>query len=453
MSFEKWCEQHNFSFEDITLYYKSSEKNSVISSKTFMAYFDEAKDELVRLGFTSEEAKKILIINRSNVMIKEKYEKRIKVLKTLFNNNSSNNINITSIYLKYSSKTLTTRINLLKLNKFSQEEIIILLRNNDRFLLHTCDEINSCIKLFKNYDVPNNKIKRLFINNSCKIFSLKQDDFNKTIDLLINIGFNISEINNIIKNFPKILIIEKDVIKNVFKLFEDYILSKEDTITFFINKPNTFDYNEEVYNQMKDELILLGLNENNIKNVTLNANEIVTYKNNKVHLIKSKLKDLGFENEEIKLIIIGHPKILYHNSKKIEEIYKILKNNNLTKDQITDIFLNYPRIIESKCNSLDNKIKLLHRLDILELTILHPKNLIQGCEKTYLRYLYVFNILEEEITDKNIGLIYASSIKKVPQINILRTYFSYKDDMENTYEKRLEKKEKDNVKIKCYGGY
>ena len=34
-----------------------------------MAYFDEAKDELVRLGFTSEEAKKILIINRSNVMI------------------------------------------------------------------------------------------------------------------------------------------------------------------------------------------------------------------------------------------------------------------------------------------------------------------------------------------------------------------------------------------------
>jgi len=158
---------------------------------------------------------------------------------------------------------------------------------------------------------------------------------------------------------------------------------------------------------------------------------------------------MGFIQKEVKQIILDDPKLLYKSMDSLKKSYNIILDCNFSKEEAKTIILNYPRLLESCPESIKAKLDLINKLDIKDIILLNPKNLIQGNEKTYLRYMYAFNVLEEEIETKNYTLIYSSKLKKMPDIEELRTMYSYVDDMNNSLDNRLKKAKENNIKVKC----
>lgn len=451
MTFETWCKIRGFSEQEISIYEKRSSYFD-ISRKTFMENYDASHEELMNLGFFKNEARMILILDQCNVTLKDEFEKRLEIIKILgsFNANKKN-LYVISTYLKYDSNNIKNKVDLLKSKSFSYTlgDIQKLLNNDLKFLTYSSQNIENHLNFFKDLNVSKDKIKQLFLTHSKEIMSFSIEELDKNILRLCSYGYSKEQAYGMAKLNPKIVLAKDELIKYAFQLWKSYGLSDEEIRKKFKDRSLLLMPKIKIYQDMISDLKEKGFTDYDIKKLTLNADEITVSRSNKIDRFYEIFYQMNLNDDDIKKIIMGNPKILYHILKKINDIYDLLKSFRLTDEEIKFIFLKYPRIIESSCESLKEKLKLLKRLDILKLTLLNPKNLIQGCEKTYLRYLYIFNELKEEITLENYNLIYRSNCTCIPDMEDLRKIYSYKDDMENTLEKRIQKAKAVGKKIKC----
>lgn len=448
MNFIEWCEEKQITKKEVQTYLKRA-KYTHTKEETFMNNYDKALNNLKQYGFTTKEAKTILIITPSNVCSAYKNKENVDFIINNMIEKDKKNLYLISIYLKYDIIMLQTKIDFLINIGFSKEDIKKALSRNNYLLTYSLNNLKEHVKYLEKFKINKKDIVFFISQNSKRFMKMNEKNINEELLKICKLGFTYDEVLKMVKKTTKLITIDKSEIKDALEIFISCGLNKEKAIEKFNKNPFLFDSNLSIYKQIIKYLKNNGFDDKDIKKITIKAPELISQKSNKINNFYKLFIDLGFTKKEIKEIILGNSKVLYHKSAKIIDTYYILKLYNLTNEQIKHIFVNYPRIIESSSKSLEEKLKLLKQLDILNLTIIKPKDLIQGCEKTFLRYCYIFNELEQEITLDNYKLLYKSASKQIPDIKLLRTLYSYEHYINNTLDKRLKYMYENNIKVKC----
>ena len=444
--FEKWAKDKNFNDIDIDKINKRR-LHYHMSYHTIMTRYDDAKEELEKIGFSSRNAMIIIILNPMLVYAKDQYKERFDVFKKYVTNDGKT-INMTGIssLLKYQKEKTSDVIKTLKKHRISDDDIKKILSKNHRFFTAPPSLIDEHLTYIENLGIPTKKIIEALKQHAGGIFKVNDDFVEKRVSKLTSYGFE--NIMDMFKQNLNILTMPDNKLDDVI----DYwikLLGKEKTIEVLNKKPYHFNINFNFVKKIKKSLKSYTFNENEINIILIKAVESITKCYDTVSKLTKTLENMGFNQKEVKQIILDDPKLLYKSMDSLKKSYNIILDCNFSEDETKTIILNYPRLLESCPESIKEKLDLINKLDIKDIILLNPKNLIQGNEKTYLRYMYAFNVLEEEIETKNYTLIYSSKLKKMPDIEELRTMYSYEDDMNNLLDNRLKKAKENNIKVKC----
>lgn len=438
--------KYNFTKNDIELLHRRL-SYSTISEERFLINYPDCINELIKLNLDEKEAKMLLLYTPHLAYLKDEYASRYNNLKLKLLINNKNKIYSLSKLLTISEETLNKKYDDIINLGFTKKDIEKMNLSNHWLFTYSISNFEEHFNFFLKYDIEKKEIIRLFSSYSSGIMRHSIEDLNDKIKILKKFGFDDEQMkllvqtkySDIINNFEKLIYFIE--VLNKYKVKKDkQIKLLESTFIRKVNI-NTLENNELFFESKK-------VNFNGIKKMLEYNPDIISYESSRLNRCYEWFYKKNYNNEEINQILLGNSKIFNHDIKRLQDIYIILASFDINDETIKFIFMNYPRIFESCPDSLKEKFSLLKRLGILEVSLIKPKNLIQGCEKTYLRYLYIFNVLEEEITDKNYGMLYQSDFK--PGIDTLRKMYSYKDDMENDIFKRLEKAKENNIKVKCY---
>lgn len=445
--FEKWAKNNGFNDIDISKINKRR-NHYHMSYKVIMDRFDDAKKELEKLGLSSRNAMLILILNPMLVYVKHNYETRYEVFKKYAMLNDKEKINITAIssLLKYKEEKIDGVIKVLKKHKIDDEEIRKILAINHRFFTAQSEIIDNKLTFIENLDISTKKIIEVLKLHAGGIFKLDSKYLSKRYDKLISYGFK--NIMWLFKQNANILVMNDKQLDEVLKYWTS-LIGKEKTVELLNKKPYYFNISFYSVNKLKNSLKEYGFNDVEINIILVKAAETVIKCYNPVSKITKAFEDMEFTKNEVKRIILDDPKLLYKAVDTLKKSYDIILNSGYTKEEAKKVVLEYPRIFESNTESLNEKLDLINKLDIKDIILLNPKNLIQGNEKTYLRYMYAFNVLEEELGTKNYTLLYSPKLKRVPDIEVLKTMYSYEDDKNNSLDNRLKRAKENNIKVKC----
>lgn len=85
------------------------------------------------------------------------------------------------------------------------------------------------------------QIKKSFINNPA-IISYNNKTFGNKVDELIEIGFTKTQINSLIKKYPKIYGITKSKIQIILKLLDNNNITKISSLKIIVNSPELLGY-------------------------------------------------------------------------------------------------------------------------------------------------------------------------------------------------------------------
>ena len=420
-----------------------------INKEIFLKKYDDCYKEFHDLNFTDKQIKYFFIMEPRIIYCKDKIKKRLKNAKNkvLYGDNKFDEKSIPKVII-FLEETVNDKYKFLRSLKFSKSQIKEMVKRDPKIMTRSKQSINNCIKILKKLNLNETQITKIFVRNSKDI--LVNSKFLKDkIDYVLSFGFTKDECGIMIYHVPKVIFDYIDNFEYVFRLFNKIGLSKEEIITSLVKYTKIIKANKEVYEDIRLFLKNKDFTEKEIDKLTVGAKEIITYNENNLNEFYDIFYNNDLSDEDIKKILLGNPKIMYHSLNKIIDIINCFKKFDIPLKDINIILINYPRIFESSIENLEEKLKLLLTFDLFDYVLLNPKNMIQGCEKTFLRYLYAFNILEEEINETNCNKLIFSSCPK-EHINYLRSLFSYKNYKDNELSLRLENSKNNNVKIKCY---
>lgn len=438
--------KYNFTENDIKLLQKRL-KYSTISEERFLLNYQDCISELMKLNLNEKDAKTVLLLSPHLAYLKDEYINRYNNLKSKSLVDDENKKYTLSKLLTICEETINKKYDDIIDLGFNKKDIEKMNLLNHWLFTYSMSNFEEHFNFFLKFGVEKKEIIRFFVTYSSGIMRHSIEDLNSKIKVLKGLGFEEEQLNLLVQIKFSDIINNFDKLKYFIEVLNKYKIKKDKQFKLlkstFIRKVNinTLESNELFFKVKK-------MNFDSIKKMLEYNPDIISYKSSRLNRYYEWFYKKNYNDEEINQILIGNSKIFNHNIKRLQDIYQVLVSFDIDDDTIKFVFMNYPRIFESCPDSLKEKLSLLKRLGILEVSLINPKNLIQGCEKTYLRYLYIFNVLEEEITDENYSMLYQSDFK--PDIDTLRKMYSYKDDMENDIFKRLESAKENNIKVKCY---
>lgn len=420
-----------------------------MSVDTFIREYNNFKEKIISCGYSDKNVRNILIKNPRIVTIGDKFKSRFDNIKKFLSGNL-NDDDIIATALTFLPETINDKINNIKSYGFKDNDIKEMIEKDPKIFTRTKNSFDVLFKFFLKIGMSNNKIIKLMVRSSKELF-VNFYSFNNILNELYGYGFTKEEIVKLIDNMPSVITNSKNTnIKGVFKLFINYGLEDEEIRKKIINHMKIIKYDESGYNNIAKYMKEKNFTDAQIKKITIEASEIITYSNNKVSFLYDTLYKYGFNDENIRYIITKNPKVLYHKQEKIKNLLNKIKEYVDSNENLIKIVVGYPNIFETNVETLNEKLRVIRNFDLIEGIYFNPKNLIQGAEKTYLRYLYMFNILElEPICVNDILVLFRNKpiVKKqdektgqirsyvIPDIDELRKEFTYYKDEEDLSEK------------------
>lgn len=412
-----------------------------LNVNTFILNFESFKKIVNSYKYSDRTVRNMLIQDPRLVKYHDRFEKRYDNMKNLLPGNAKDG-NVMAVCLILLPETLNEKVKMIKSYGFTNEDLKKALAKDPKIIRRSKDSFDKLFDFFEDLGVSKKNIIRLIVNYSCKLF-MHFDMIEDNLDRLLGYGFSKKEVGKLINNINEVIVDETLDIDGVFKLFREYGLADEDIRTEIINHTKIVKYNEEEYSGIIDYLKKKDFTDEEIKYVTLIAKEIIASNADKISYLYDAFYKYKFDDESIKHVIIKNPKVLYHTSDKIINILDKLEKYNIREKDLIKVAVGYPNVFETSVETLNEKLKVISGFDLMEAIYSNPKNLIQGAEKTYLRYLYMFNVLEiEPITLSEINVLFRKNAsitiedenthKKIkytiPDIDELRKEFTYYKD-------------------------
>ena len=419
-----------------------------ITIKTFVERFKDVYEELEKLKFNDSEIKLLFLLEPRIVCCIGNIENRINNMNKKILTGNESDIKVIARAIIFKEENLNNKYNTLIDLGFKKEQIKYILAKDSKLITRNANTIKDCFNFFINIGIPKNKVIKIFLDHS-KIICKNNNLLDSNFDKLMNYGFTKEEVATLISNLPTILFTYLDSTLIVINLLQNMGLEKDKIKEKLLSYTSLVVYKEDNYKTIREDLNKKGLSDKQIDSITIKATEIITYIKNVINYFYDIFYKFCFENKDINKIIINNPKILYHSLEKIEDVLNLLSSFGIKGEELIKITTIYPMIFESNLNSIDEKLSLIFSLDLYESITKNPKNLIQGCEKTFLRYMYVFNELDKEIDNSNDRLIFASKPNGMPDMHELRKMYSYTCYKDNNIFKRLENAEEGEIKVKC----
>lgn len=415
-----------------------------INGEKFCENYPLFEKKVLSYGYSKQDVKNMIIKVPRVYNYENRFDSRYKNFKKLLSGTKSDPV-IIAILLMSSEEKINEKIEFLKSFGFTLQNIKIILLKDFNFFTNSNEKIERNFNFYRSLGLADTQIIKIFTKKAKDIF-VKEYIIRNNVDKIIKMGFSRQECGMLIKNIFDIVTSKYDNFEKAYNLFKSFGLKDSQIREDFIKYTKISLYNEEVYSDIVSFLLLHGFNNDDIKNVTIKAKEIICHSNNNLNKIYEEFYKFCFSDNDIKQIILNSPKILYHNSEKIKNILNKLRKYNFDNDDIKYITINYSQVFESSIDSLEERLKLIGEFDLIDEILDNPKNLIQGPEKTFLRYMYVINCIDHEF---NMLEVFRSKPKEIPEIEELRGLYSYKSYKSNNLFERLKYADENGIKVKC----
>ena len=201
------------------------------------------------------------------------------------------------------------------------------------------------------------------------------------------------------------------------------------------NYPAIYSLSIDNMKQKIEDLISLGYSKEEILKMTLNLPSIYGLS---IDNMKQKIEDLinlGYTKEEVLKMTKNVPTIyslsIETMKQKIEEIITL----GYTKQEVIYIIKNYPTIFALSTKNLKEKIDFYNSIQMHELPIVVPKNLMQSIALTYARYMF-FKDIGINIDMSNYNKLFINNSRFKQQYGLdkkeLLEKYNYEKDKENT---------------------
>ena len=218
--------------------------------------------------------------------------------------------------------------------------------------------------------------------------------------------------------------------------------TKEEVIKMTKSLPSIYSYSIENMKQKIEDMITLGYTKEEVIKMTKNSPSIYSYS---IETIKQKIEDmitLGYTKEEVVKMTKGIP-IIYSLSienmrQKIEDIISL----GYTKEEVIKMTKSLPSIYSLSIESIKQKIDFYDSIDMHELAVINPKQLMQSVNLSYARYSF-YKDRGIDIDMNNYGKLFVGQKKFEKTYGITKKELLEKYD----YNKYKEEKEKENGRI------
>ena len=218
--------------------------------------------------------------------------------------------------------------------------------------------------------------------------------------------------------------------------------TKEEVIKMTKSLPQIYSYSIENMKQKIEDMITLGYTKEEVIKMTKNSPSIYSYS---IETIKQKIEDmitLGYTKEEVVKMTKGIP-IIYSLSienmrQKIEDIISL----GYTKEEVIKMTKSLPSIYSLSIESIKQKIDFYDSIDMHELAVINPKQLMQSVNLSYARYSF-YKDRGIDIDMNNYRKLFVGQKKFEKTYGITKKELLEKYD----YNKYKEEKEKENGRI------
>lgn len=288
----------------------------------------------------------------------------------IFNYLKEKKININDIknmILGY-PRLLTYSIDLIKdrydnIEKIFNKNTNKLLISNPRIFSRSKDMINDRIKYFKDLEIEDKKIVKMFLDCS-SIVTIS--------DMNLDIG-----------------------IDNLNRNMED----KELVIELITKNSRVLSYSNKTINDKFNWLYSKGYTKGQVSYIVSKAESILTMEFNNKENIDSNIdkkynylyEELGYSKEDIIGITYLFPEYYTLSLDTLKNRFNNLLKLGFSKDNAKKIFYKYPKILSIKEETLTDKYNYYLKLDFLNIFFEKPMYLMQGIELTSARYKYLIN--------------------------------------------------------------
>lgn len=415
-----------------------------INEKRFCTNYPLFEKKVLSYGYDEQDVRNMVIKKPRICNYEDRFDSRYKNFKKVLSG-TKNDAVIIAILLILTEDKFNKKMEFLKSLGFQLKDIKTILLKDFSFFTRSSKKIESNFNFYRSLGLDDKSIVKIFTLKVKDIF-VKEKEITDNVDKIIEMGFSRNECGTLIKNIFDITTDKYDDFQKSYSLFKSYGLKDVEIRRDFVRYTKISLFNEEVYNDIVNFLLLHGFNDDDIKKVTIKAKEIVCRSNNNLDEIYKEFYKFYFNDDDIKQIILNLPKILYHNSEKIKNILNKLQEYHFNNSEIKYITINYSGVFESGIDSLEQRLKLIGEFDLTEQILDNPKNLIQGPERTFLRYMYVINCIDHEF---DMMKIFESRPKGIPDVEELKEIYSYRSYKDNNLFERLKYADEHGIKVKC----
>lgn len=369
-------------------------------------YFNESEIEFIISSDKVSDYEK----NKLNIKTKDLFEYLISKKIAIYN--IKNMILDYPRLLTFSIETIKERYkNIEKIFKKKTNKLLIA---NSRILSRENEFLNNRVKYFKDLELSENKIKKIFLDCPTLL----------TISTL-NLDISISNLEDKIEDRQMLI----KLISSTSSILSHSNKNINEKFDWFYKKG--YDKKQTATIVSKAERILTM----SFKEETLNQDSNIEKK------YKYLSETLKYTKEEIISITYRFPEYYTLSTNTIKMRIKNLLKLGFNENIIKIIVYNYPKILSFKIDTLNKKYNYYLQLDMLEIFVKNPSYLMQGIDLTNARYQYLIN-KGLEVNKNNYGKLFLTDKK------FKKTYGIGKEELLKKYKEGEQYEQRTNNRIK-----
>ena len=231
------------------------------------------------------------------------------------------------------------------------------------------------------------------IRNTYPIVNLKDEtllnSFRNITKFLSDMGYSKPDIIRMTNDLPQLFGYSEDNIKQKIDDIVSLGYKREEVISMTKRVPAIFSLGIETIIQKKNDLISLGFSENNIIKMSKRAPSLFNYG---IDNIKRKMDDLmvlGFAKENIIKMITTSPAIFSYSIETIKQKIDDIMALGYTKEDVIGMMISLPSLMGASIEGIREKVNFYDSINMHDLPIVNPKNLMQSTKLSYARYIFL----------------------------------------------------------------
>lgn len=298
---------------------------------------------------------------------------------------------------------------LLSLNDIT---IIKYLISHPKLLSYNIHSMKNRIEEFKSIGYSSKDTIKILLDTP-NLFGFNFQNLVEKINNFYEIGFTEKQfIKASVKN-TSILCISQKKLYSKFNFYESLGFDRENIIKMISEFPPFFNITDNHFLDRFTELFNMGFSKENIIKIIVSCPEIAVLSKNNIEEKFNNIKSLGFTEEEAVYLIVHCSSLFTLSFNSINTKIDKLIGLNYTKEEVLLMFKGFPQLVTLSFETLKSKLEFFELLDLREVILKNPKELMQSVKLNYARYMFYKNEENTIIDSTNYRKLFIGQAKFV----------------------------------------